>query len=193
MNSFQIILSVVIGLGIYKIVHYFFVKVQKLLRLKTILANQQKQIREEAVELQETFENVAQWKEEQENEVGAQYESLEDYRIDLEKKTWEVNEKEQRLRDLIDQNTKILKSNELFLFMIKESTLNTIKDHKRLCRMLGNVLTQDYSYDKVHEMLIGAQLKVIDLEHYFTNTFHMTPEQYKASKGKVPKTDFSLN
>lgn len=131
------------------------------------------------------------------------WQKLEDERIQLEiaKQQHEFavsNEKanfeaiKRNVDDAIAYNNKLLKSNEVYLYSVKEATLSTITDYKRLERYLGKILFDEPDYRRLSILHTGVQDKLDALEEYFVSTFKISPDQYKAQRVTKNK-DFSKN
>lgn len=98
-------------------------------------------------------------------------------------------EQQNQMRAMIEANQKIVRDNELFLFAIKQNTINVIKDYKRVSKILDDVVRQNHNPEKVFMELVGVRAKISEMEQYFHNTFHMTPSQFK----EIEKNKSKLN
>lgn len=130
------------------------------------------------------------------NEVAMHKAQLEQIGLQLAEQAYQnqlereqVDQQINHLNSLIKINDKIVKDNETFLFAIKQNTINTIKDYKKVSKILNDVLSRNHDPDKTFVEMVDINSKINEMEEYFYRTFHMTPHQYR----QIEKTKSTLN
>lgn len=98
----------------------------------------------------------------------------------------------QNLIAILKNNEGILKSNQMYLYGIKEQMINMIDDYRKASKLMSKVLHGDDNYEKNMDHLMDMNLKIVALEDHFISNFKMTPQQYRQNR-KINSTDFSLN
>lgn len=109
-----------------------------------------------------------------------------DQLIDMENQLYEEG---LRVQAMLNRCEEASKFNETILFGIKEGTLSTIRDYKRMEKILDAVVKQDYNPDKVWGVLIGVKNRIDQLEDSFSRNFNMTTDQYKQQVTQVGKSN----
>jgi len=127
-----------------------------------------------------------------ERQVGAMVEIIQKETIDNKHRSQYIQQQQDGLNKLIANNNKIVNTNQMYLYNIKESLLNTIQDYRKANSLLSKILYSPEASTKLEELVIQMRLKTIGLEDNFTHNFQMSPDQYKTQKMKS-NNNFSVN
>lgn len=170
---------------------YFYVKARNIFKLQHWLDGQVRQ-------QQANFKMLVAEQQRLDCELGdlkIRSALINDMRLRVRDENQVIREQREVMQQILSDNKVILKRNELHLYNIKEATITTLKDYRRLTKLLSKLLEGDGpdSVDGLHELWLGAQLKVAAIETNFEDIFKQTPTQYLDSKGRVNDTDYSLN
>lgn len=116
-----------------------------------------------------------------ESQIQTMIDQIEQQRVELAADRLRFQDEKKELEKIVKINSNILKSNEVFLFAIKENIINTVRDYEQVANILDKVMKGKGSRSQTEGMLIGIESKIANLQDLFSLTFRQTTDQFLAN------------
>lgn len=179
----------VFGIVIVVLFSYNYITARKAYNLQKILT---KQIKDNSDYFKTLVEKTVEIENKEQQVLDANRVLL-NIQAEIKKENRQIQRDKKSFQKIVASNEAILNANEMYLFNIKESMLNTIKDYRKASKLISQVISDETKYEELYDLLLKFQLKTGDLEDNFMFNFKMTSQQYADNKGKINNTDFSIN
>jgi len=153
----------------------YFYDCQELDREKVELNEYRTQVDERERNIMDAYSNMQQM-------VYQQQQNLSE--IAIQKKNMEL---------LINENKRVVKSNDVFLLAIQAEEAKQIDKYKEVAGILSGMIYEGKdSLVEIQKYLLTLNTGIVNMENSFRRRFKMTPNEFKNVQ-KNSNTDFSLN